>query len=367
MIRLDHDVNSILRVAPQASHRAILKHIAQAPARAAHDAARAWILNPKFYAHVTLEMQENRALRLISRRRFSMRERFKKKILAGLVFWRSLKLRLARTVCIPLLKGEGLMANLSHVLEVLHCVRPDASVHVDWVLDGSEQGFRYGQVGEDVWTGLFRPLDAQPHHRCFRAVGMVDYTLWGTGKDYLKGRMLKRHRDVYNQTLVNWVEIVNPRVLEEVRRIYDRSLNGRLCIGIHRRVGNPLVSNLQGDGAVPSIERFVECARAQVRSCAATDWAVFLATDDADAVPLLRQEFGQRLVVRDQVRRTTADEAEVHFSDWGELSLADAEDVLIDTLLLARCDVLLHASSSVSTMAGLLNPTLCLVRVAAVG
>jgi hypothetical protein len=41
--------------------------------------------------------------------------------------------------------------------------------------------------------------------------------------------------------------------------------------------------------------------------------------------------------------------------------------VLIDALLLARCDVLLHASSSVSTLAGLLNPALCLVRVAQVG
>jgi hypothetical protein len=179
--------------------------------------------------------------------------------------------------------------------------------------------------------------------------------------------LLKRQREVYNQTLVNWVEIVNPRVLEEVRSIYEQSLNGRFCIGIHRRVGNPLVSNLQRDGAVPSIERFVECVRAKVRSCAATDWAVFLATDDADAAPLLRQEFGQRLVVRDQVRRTTADEAEVHFSDWGKVSLADAEDVLIDTLLLTRCDVLLHASSSVSTIAGMLNPALCLERVGAKG
>jgi hypothetical protein len=368
MIRFDRDANSTLQAAPLAPLRAILKHIVQAPARAAHDAARAWIINPGFFAHISLEMQENNAFRLKSRRRFSLRERFMWKIAASLlVFWHSLKLRLSRTVCIPCMGREGLMANLLHVLEVLHRVRPDASVHVDWVLDSSEQGFRYGQMGENVWTGLFRALDTKPHNRCYLANHSVDSAFWGMGKDYLKGHVLKRHRDVYNQTLVSWVEIVNPRVLEEVKSIYERSLSGRFCIGIHRRVGNPMVLNLQRDGTIPSIERLVACVRAKVRSYAATDWAVFLATDDADAVPLLRQEFGERLVVRDQVRRTTADGPEVHCSAWGKLSLADAEDVLIDTLLLARCDVLLHASSSISTMAGLLNPALCLVRVAAVG
>jgi len=367
-VRLDRDANSTLQAPPQAPLRVILKHIAQSPARAAHDAARAWIIYPIFFARGELELQKNGAYEPTSLELYSIRQRLRMKfIVAGYTFWHSLKLRFARTVCIPRLGGEGLMANLLHVLEVLHRVRPDAHVHVDWVLDSSEEGFRYGQVGENVWTGLFRTLGAQPHRRYFRAASSVDSALWGTGKDYLKGRVLKRHRDAYNQTLVKWVEIANPRVLEEVRSIYERSLNGRFCIGIHRRVGNQYVLNLQRDGAMPSIERLVECVRAEVRSRAATDWVVFLATDDANAALLLRQELGPRLVVRDQVRRTTADEAEVHYSDWGKLSLADAEDVLIDALLLARCDVVLHASSSVSTMAGLLNPALCLVRVAQVG
>lgn len=370
-VRLDRDANSTLQVAPQAPLRVILKHIVQSPARAAHDAVRAWVIYPTFFARRKLEWQKNGAYELTPVRRYvrySIRERLRLKfIVAGYLFWQSLKLRLARTVCIPRLGGEGLMANLLHVLEVLHRVRPDAHVHVDWVLDSSEEGFRYGQVGENVWTGLFRTLGEQPHRCYFRVVSTVDSAFWGTGKDYLKGRVLKRHRDAYNQTLVKWVEIANPRVLEEVRSIYERSLNGRFCIGIHRRVGNRAVLNLQRDGAVPSIERLVECVHAEVRSCAATDWVVFLATDDANAVPILRQELGPRLVVRNQVRRTTADETEVHYSDWGKLSLADAEDVLIDALLLARCDALLHASSSVSTMVGLLNPALRLIRVAQAG
>jgi len=93
------------------------------------------------------------------------------------------------------------------------------------------------------------------------------------------------------------------------------------------------------------------------------DYAVFLATDDADAVGVFRRAFGPRLVVRDDVQRTTADGVEVHFRDWDRLSLTDAEDVLIDTMLLSHCKVLVHASSSVSTVASIMNPALALVRI----
>jgi hypothetical protein len=37
-------------------------------------------------------------------------------------------------------------------------VRPGASVHVDWVLKGTEIGFRYGELGDDIWALLFQTL-----------------------------------------------------------------------------------------------------------------------------------------------------------------------------------------------------------------
>ena len=94
-----------------------------------------------------------------------------------------------------------------------------------------------------------------------------------------------------------------------------------------------------------------------------SDHAIFLATDDAEAVGAFKRAFGCRLTVRDNVQRTTSDAAEVHFRDWDSLSITDAEDVLVDTLLLSKCDVLVHASSSVSTVASIMNPALTLVRV----
>jgi hypothetical protein len=232
---------------------------------------------------------------------------------------------------------------------------------VDWVLTGTEQGFRYGQPGDDVWALLFRPLGPPPKRRAVPAVAILDLAFWGTGKDHLAGRALTRHRKAYHKTFVKWIEITNTNVRDEVTSFYERFLAGSFCIGVHRRVGNAKVANSQGDGTVPSIEQFLKYTNEQI--LASVSWRVFLATDDADAVSVFKQAFGERCLIRERVQRTTACGPEVHYREWGNLSIADAEDVLIDTLLLARCDVLVHTSSSISTAASLLNPNLRPVRV----
>jgi hypothetical protein len=194
----------------------------------------------------------------------------------------------------------------------------------------------------------------------------VDLAFWGTGKDHLMGRRLQKHRHAYHSTVLKWLEITNKQVLEQVRQICVQFLNGRFCIGIHRRVGNARVADLQSDGRVPSLDLFIKAVEAILSKLSRDgipDHAIFLATDDAEAVGVFKRAFGFRLIVRDNVQRTTSDAAEVHYRDWNRLSITDAEDVFVDTVLLSKCDVLVHASSSVSTVASIMNPTLTLVRV----
>ena len=273
-------------------------------------------------------------------------------------------MRDAPAVVIRHMGTEGLLANLLHVIEVLHRVRPEANVHVDWKLDGSELGFRYGAVGGDVWSGLFRPIGINSQPDAFRADYAVDFALWGTGKDHLSGKALQNQRRAYHRTIAKWIEISNQNVLSRTHRTHADLFKGRFCLGIHRRVGNAGVANLQKDGRVPSLNTLLtRCDELLQQPSGSTDARIFLATDDADAVDAFKGAFGSRLIIQDNVKRTTASKREVHHSDWRTLSLADAEDVLVDTLLLSRCNVLVHASSSVSTMASLLNPNLTLIRV----
>ncbi len=332
---------------------------------AAGDAGRAWAFSPVSFGPSHYDVNESGGWRLIHRRSYRSPEVLRLKMLsARQVFADSFAVRTARNVRIPHRPTEGLVANLLHVIEILHRVRTDARVSVDWVLTGAERGFRYGKIGDDVWAGLFEPvgpgLSATPH----RASASLEPAFWGTGKDRLSGRSLQRHRRSYHSTVTKWLRVSNEELRERVRRMHAAFPVEALAIGVHRRVANVRVEELQHDGKVPSLDDFIGAVHQVVAAKGQPDHIVFLATDDAAAIALFKNAFGSRLRLQEQVQRTTADLAEVHFRDWGQVSIGDAVDVMADALLLAQCDVLIHASSSISTFASIANPEQMLVRVA---
>src|SRR6185369_14328111 len=162
-------------------------YTATALARAAGDARRAWRIAPHWFARSHDEPNRVRDWRLYERLLI-------KTYIGAKTFRHSLSMRLAPAVRVRQMGNEGLLANLLHVLEVVQRVRPGAPVHIDWTLTGTEGGFRYGQVGEDIWTKLFRATGPPPAAEPFDATAPLDYAFWGNGKDYLTGRALQRQR-----------------------------------------------------------------------------------------------------------------------------------------------------------------------------
>ena len=340
--------------------------VLRAAIQAAVDAGRTWAVVPHVYRKAAYDRGKNGGWRVRYRRRFRPQEVLRVKSASAIrVFAASFRLGLARDVVVTRYPEEGLLANLLHVLEVLRRVRPDACVYVDWTIAGTEVAFRYGKTGFDVWSGLFRTVGTPPTAAAHQATPRLDYAFWGKGKDHLTGKRLQKHREVYHATVLKWLEITNRRVLQEVDEICTRHFHGHFCIGVHRRVGNAIVEDLQKDGKVPAAEAIIQTVESIIRIAREggnPDYCVYLATDDAEAVGVFKSALGSKLIVRETVRRTTADATELHFSEWDRVSMADAEDALIDTVLLAQCNVLVHTSSSVSTMASIMNPALILVR-----
>jgi hypothetical protein len=341
------------------------RSVLRAAAQAAKDAGRAWAVVPHFYRKATYARAPNGRWRR-SWRPFRPDEVLRLKVAIALGVWvASIRLGVSRDVVVTRHPEEGLLANLLRVLEVIRRVRPDARVHVDWTLTGAERGFRYGRTGQDVWAQLFRAIGSPSTERAYHPVSPVDYAFWGKGKDHLTGRHLQKHREIYHCVALKWLEITNHRVLAHVEEICTRHFQGRFCIGVHRRVGNALVARLQKDGKTPSLEWIisrVESILSVAAKAGHADHTVYLATDDAEAVGAFKSAFGDRLIVRENVQRTTARGTEVHYGEWSQVSITDAEDVLIDTVVLSQCNVLVHTSSSVSTVASIMNPALILVR-----
>jgi hypothetical protein len=84
-----------------------------------------------------------------------------------------------------------------------------------------------------------------------------------------------------------------------------------------------------------------------------------LATDVREAVDRFREVFGERLLVQPDVARAPAGGSQYEWSAPPGIALG--EQTLIDALLLARCDVLLHATSNIATAAGYMNPRMRMV------
>ncbi len=338
----------------------LVRHFLSAPFLAARDAWRAFRITP--FVHVAggsvYDYREGQSLLWTFLRRLRLKLRT-----AKFVWHVNMRTRLAPRVWIPLNPGEGFFSNFNHVLTTLYRTRPGAEVHVEWTLSGEETGFRYGQVGDNVWNHLFRPIQAKQSGHFFRPAPALCYTFCGHGKVYLKGAPLARQRQSYHRLYADRVRVENPRVLAEVERICDPAFAGRFCVGVHKRVANAGVAACQEAGSLPSTKVFIERVRALITDTGTDRYLVFLATDDAPAVRRFQRAFGANLIVRDDVKRTSGDQTEVHYQDWGVLSLTDAEDVLIDALVLARCHALVHASSSISSAVGIMNPTLRMVHI----
>lgn len=81
--------------------------------------------------------------------------------------------------------------------------------------------------------------------------------------------------------------------------------------------------------------------------------SIFVVSDDASYLPLLRQVYGDRIVVRESVKN---DRPGLLEEDNGRYR--EGEDVLIDVLLLSKCSFLLKSSSAAAEFATYFNPTL---------
>lgn len=288
-------------------------------------------------------------------------------------FWRLLfRARTARRICIRR-HDNGFFANFLAVLDLLTRARPDCKVLVDWVLAGDERDFRYGDIGTNVWDQIFAPLscreefDSAPGEVVFVCHRLNPFFV-SLGRDLLsRDSSFRRVRLQHHRVFRDRIRIQNEYVLREVEHCRAR-MKGRSCLGVHKRLSLPQVADTQLAFRMPTNERLIQAVEEIMRRRYREKPLVYLATDDADCVVAFANHFGSHLFYRDGVQRCrVGDNQEVHTQPWGCLGVKDACDVLIDALLLADCDRVLHLSSNVTMCVALLNPETELIHFDDVG
>lgn len=133
---------------------------------------------------------------------------------------------------------------------------------------------------------------------------------------------------------------VRPHILEKVDRFFAENLVRGHTLGVHLRGTDlhyaPPVSPAECFGP---IERYLG---------EHPDGRVFLATDQVQYVEVMRKRYGDLVRYRDCLRST---DAKAPFNRPEGSPYQKGEDVLIDILLLSRCDFLIRGASNIPEMA----------------
>lgn len=271
---------------------------------------------------------------------------------------------------------NGLFANWLQVLDARLFAAEGAPVEPDWVLSGQEREFNYGDQGDDVFRGLFRepavpsqpPSSPTPAERTadepFVVHRRYNFLLVNVFRgSFLRGPRATRRRHMYAEAAR---KILRPcdaavRARDEALAAVPRE-PGTPLIGVHKRVDNPGTARMQFAQVMPSIDSYVQAVRLlAARRGAAESAVVVLATDDESAVHAFTEAFAGRLICRSEARRCIGGinerklPLEVH-GQLGRLQVKDARDCLVDAMLLAACEVFVHADSNVTVAAGIMNP-----------
>lgn len=170
----------------------------------------------------------------------------------------------------------------------------------------------------------------------------VDSYLYPVGKDHLYSKAFRNY--VKTKLLDRYVQI-KPAIMEKINSFYSANMQGNRVIGIHLR-------GKFGFNEVGVIPIDLICKEANQH---ADDNTVFLVA--TDQVPLLEEAkrvLKGRVIYYECYRQAIS----TNPSASGQCPPQMGEDVLIETVLLSRCDHFVHTISNVSTAVLYFNPEL---------
>jgi len=267
-----------------------------------------------------------------------------------------------KTLIIRQQEWGGFLCHLNYVLIHLDFYLGKNGVTaawVDWSGQRANEDFYFGRPAvENVWLHYFEPLNFPelPSTRLEAEEHLITGPRQlGSKLAYVTYKLNRRWRYRYHELYQEYVTL-RPFLSERASLIFQSRMAGRFCVGVHYR--NPHHSH-ECLRQIPQPEVFV--ARAKKLLPAGRRVAVVLASDYEPAVDAFRAAFGEALIIQpDVVRAASFAQDQVHHlpANW---SLTLGEQVMVDCLLLSKCDVLLHVVSNVASAAAYFNPNLKLV------
>jgi glycosyltransferase involved in cell wall biosynthesis len=281
---------------------------------------------------------------------------------------------------------------------------PKSVVLPDWRTDSMQRhwktnkftSFCYGKPADgNIWLKLFKPLP-------FHEFSEKDYD--DDSKLYVDATL----KDDYNEENEPWLTYIHPyklyhspgfqrwrhwyhlylsayiqlqdHIKNKIDSIYEANLKGYKVISAHIR--HPSHGMEQPGGKIPTVDLYCSIIREiQGKECLDNNNSrIFLATDQESVVERVKEEFGDMVIYAADAARTSQDNDNEFNQQSFENKMQEgfqiqhltaanpenwstrmAEEVIVDTYLLAKGDFFIHVTSNIATAVSYINPLIKMV------
>jgi hypothetical protein len=148
--------------------------------------------------------------------------------------------------------------------------------------------------------------------------------------------------------------IIQPHILNKVDQFVDQYFSGKVA-GIHIRGTDSFFDKTRPHLPISYYVKLIEEKLISYNK-------ILLCTDSLEISTILKNTFGNRIINYDS-EKVELDKYRFHLSYISEDPYKIGEDVLIESLLMAKCDLLVRSYSNVSAFALIENPTMAFHQV----
>ncbi len=196
---------------------------------------------------------------------------------------------------------------------------------------------------EQVSSGSYKEND--PQWQGFRDLEGKGMSLI---KDLGEKYNTKESRTEINNVIQKYIKI-KPAVLQKVESFYRKYMAGKKTIGIHIR-GTDKFTEVKP----VEMDTFVQTAHTLAQQYPKCQF--FIATDEAPILEEAKKKLKGRVIYYDCYRSKNGQPLHTHTTGYSKAKLG--EEVLIEALLLSRCDAFIHTVSNVSMSVLFFNPNI---------
>ncbi len=256
--------------------------------------------------------------------------------------------------------GSGFFSNFFRALSTLRwCDKNDVVPVVHW----GERSTYYEEDGHngsyEPWEYFFEPVSDLSHEEALKTEGVIinrhysapDKTFIQSTNCNARGykKILERdYRRSLNKVIKRYIKF-KPSITDQVDAFYKEHIEGKKTIGIHLRG----TDKFTGVWPVP-VERICDTANELAKEF--SECQFFIASDDARLVEKAKTLLKRPVILFDAYRSPTG--RKLHGSQKNYNKAKHGEELLVEVLLLSRCDKFVHTRSNVSSGVLCFNPEL---------